>query len=165
MILQKYFSFQRELDDRIIQEKHLTGRDLFSRKRLALMVEIAELANEFPETFKFWANKKNRYDKALFELVDIFHFTLSIGLYFGKITGQYVYQVSYMPINSHGHLKLEDVFKEFMVAAAQISPQNYVMFMNDLLALIHTLGFEWEEFEDAYYEKLEINHNRQASGY
>ena len=165
MRLQKYFSYQRQLDDVITHEKHLTGRDLFSQKRLALMVEIAELANEFPETFKFWANKKNQYEKALVELVDIFHFTLSIGLYFGKIAGKYVYDVSYMPINSHNHLKLEDVFKEFMVSAAQITPQNYVMFMNDFLALIETLGFTWSEFEDAYYKKLEINHNRQASGY
>lgn len=165
MNLQKYFSYQRQLDDLIIREKHLTGRDLFSRKRLALMVEIAELANEFPETFKFWAHKKNQYDKALIELVDIFHFTLSIGLDFGKISGQYIYHVSYMPINSHGHLKLEDVFKEFMVSAAKLSPKTYVMFMNDFLALIDTLGFTWKEFEEAYFEKNKINHERQASGY
>lgn len=165
MKLQKYFSYQSEIDDRIIHEKHLMGRDLFSKNRIALMVEIAELANEFPETFKYWSNKKNQYKKALIELVDIFNITLSIGLYFGKVPGQYVYHVSYMPINSHRHLKLEDVFKEFMVSAANIEPKNYVMFMNDFLALIHTLGFSWEEFEDAYYAKLEINHDRQANGY
>jgi dimeric dUTPase (all-alpha-NTP-PPase superfamily) len=165
MNLQKYFSHQRQLDDLIIREKHLTGRDLFSRKRLALMVEIAELANEFPETFKFWAYKKNQYDKALIELVDIFHFILSIGLDFGKISGQYIYQVSYMPINSHGHLKLEDVFKEFMVSASKLSTKTYVMFMNDFLALIDTLGFTWKEFEEAYFEKNQINHERQVTGY
>lgn len=165
MNLQKYFSYQRELNDVIIREKHLTGRDLFSRNRLALMIEVAELANEFPETFKYWSSKRNQYDKALGELVDVFSFILSIGLYFGRVSNKYVYNVSYMPINSHGHLRLEDVFKEFMVSAAQITPQNYVMYMNDFLALIYTLGFTWEEFEGAYYEKLEINHHRQSVGY
>lgn len=165
MNLQKYFSNQRDLDDLISRKKHLNGHDLFSENRLALMVEFAELANEFPESFKYWSNKKNQYDLALIELVDIFHLTLSIGLYFGKVSNRYVYTAHYMPINSHGHLKLSDVFKEFMVSAAQITPQNYVMFMNDFLALIDTLGFSWKEFEEAYYKKLEINHERQVSNY
>lgn len=165
MRLDKYFNYQRELDGVIVREKHLTGRELFSEKRLALMVEIAELANEFPETFKFWSNKRNNYEKALEELVDIFHFILSIGLEFNKMFRTRFNEASYLVINSHSHARIEDVFKDFMVSAAQISPNSYVMFMGDFLALIETLGFSWEEFEEAYYKKLEINHERQASGY
>ncbi|MEK5070283.1 dUTP diphosphatase [Sporosarcina sp. FSL K6-1508] len=63
--LSKFFLKQRALDGAIVREKHLTGRDLFSRKRLALIVELSELANEMPESFKFWSNKQNNYEKAL----------------------------------------------------------------------------------------------------
>ena len=165
MNLSKYFVLQRKLDATIVREKHLSGRDLFSRKRLALITEIAETANEFPEIFKFWSNKKNQYDKALVELVDIFHFLLSIGLDFKRIMGKRVEDIRYRPINAHSHLKIEDVFTEFIASAARLEPSNYVLFMNDFLALIETLGFSWEEFDAAYYEKLKINHERQAANY
>lgn len=165
MNLKKYFEKQRKLDAVIVNTKHLTGRDLFSKKRLAIIVELGELANEFPETFKFWSNKKNQYDKALVELVDIFHFLLSIGLDFKQIGYRRVEDIRYKPINAHSHLKLEDVFTQFIVSAAAIRVENYVVYMNDFLSLIETLGFSWEEFEEAYHKKNAINHERQSVGY
>lgn len=165
MNLSKCFELQRKLDAVIVKEKHLTGHDLFSRKRLALITELAELANEFPEAFKFWSNKKNQYDKALVELVDVFHFLLSIGLDFKRVGGKRVEDIRYRPTNAHSHLKLEDVFTEFIVSVAKLNTDNYLVIMNDFLALIQTLGFSWEEFEVAYHEKLKINHERQNTNY
>jgi dimeric dUTPase (all-alpha-NTP-PPase superfamily) len=52
--LQKLQNEQRELDDFIIQKKNLTDTDSkasFIRTKIALLVEIGELANEL-ETFK-----------------------------------------------------------------------------------------------------------------
>lgn len=165
MKLTKFYDAQRILDAKITQEKNLVGRDLFSKKRLALIVELAELANEVKENFKFWSNKKNDYDKALVELVDCFHFILSIGIDFGVVSGRRVEEVNYRAINAHVHLKIEDVFTEFIASAARLSSTTYIMFMNDFLALIDTLGFSWAEFEEAYYAKNLINHERQNTSY
>ncbi|WP_342510540.1 dUTP diphosphatase [Sporosarcina sp. FSL K6-1522] len=161
----RFFSSQRKLDAEIVQTKHLSGRDLLSKKRLALMTELAELANEMPETFKFWSNKPNNYEKALVELVDCFHFILSIGLEFGKINGKRVEEIRYRAVNAHQHLKIEDVFAGFIASAARLEPSNYVVYVNDFLALVDTLGFTWDEFKNAYHAKNEVNHARQATGY
>lgn len=160
-----FFDKQRELDSKINKEKDLSGHDLFSKKRLALMTEFAELANEMRESFKFWSNKKNDYDNALVELVDCFHFILSIGINFGIVSGRRVEVINYRAINAHSHLNMEDVFAEFMVGAAKLSSDNYISFMNDFLALIDTLGFSWDEFADAYYLKNHENHMRQENNY
>lgn len=165
MKLTKFYDAQRILDEKINTEKKLVGRDLFSKKRLALIVELAELANELKENFKFWSNKKNDYDEALVELVDCFHFILSIGIDFAVVSGRRVDEVNYRAINSHVHLNIEDVFTQFIASAAKITSDNYVMFMNDFLALIDTLGFSWNEFEEAYYAKNLINHERQNTSY
>ena len=79
MNLQKLFEAQKKLDDHIRKEKGLEGQDLLDKKILALQVELSELANELPEVFKFWSNKKNNYKKALEEYCDCLHFILSIG--------------------------------------------------------------------------------------
>lgn len=165
MSLAKFFETQRVLDAEIIKEKHLTGQDMYSKKRLALIVELSELANEMPETFKYWSKRRNDYEKALVELVDCFHFVLSIGISFQKVPYKRADDIRYMPMNAHDHLKIEDVFTQFIASAARLDPRNYVSFMNDFLALIDTLGFSWTDFEEAYYEKNEINLARQVAGY
>ena len=81
MDLQKLFEIQAELDCRINNEHPLQeGEDRLAKKILALQVELGELANELPEVFKFWSNKKNNRKKALEEFCDALHFLLSIGL-------------------------------------------------------------------------------------
>src|SRR5579875_595315 len=54
MNLTKLFEIQRALDDRIVKEKGLAGKDLVPMKLLALQVELGELANEW-RGFKFWS--------------------------------------------------------------------------------------------------------------
>src|SRR5699024_6894313 len=80
MNLQPLFETQPKLDKRIVEQKELEEQDLLDKKILALQVELGELANELPEVFKFWSNKKNNYKKALEEYCDCLHFILSIGL-------------------------------------------------------------------------------------
>src|SRR5699024_7253229 len=79
MNLQPLFETQAKLDKRIVEKKGLQGKDLLDKKILSLQVELGELANELPEVFKFWSNKKNNYKKALEEYCDCLHFILSIG--------------------------------------------------------------------------------------
>ncbi|KXZ22378.1 dUTP diphosphatase [Bacillus nakamurai] len=57
MNLQKMFEMQKVLDDRIIKEKGLEGRDLLPNLILALQVELAECANEW-RGFKHWSDDR-----------------------------------------------------------------------------------------------------------
>ncbi|CAM5579582.1 hypothetical protein LSPH24S_09404 [Lysinibacillus sphaericus] len=55
MNLQQLFTMQKELDDFIAKTQNIE-HDVFKEKGLALMVELAELANE-TRCFKFWSTK------------------------------------------------------------------------------------------------------------
>lgn len=57
MNLTKLFDTQRILDERIVRQKGLEGRDLLPNKILALLVELGELANE-ERSWKFWSNNQ-----------------------------------------------------------------------------------------------------------
>src|SRR5690625_3998787 len=60
--LERLFELQKELDDRIVKEKGLEGKDLLPQKILALQVELGELANEW-RGFKFWSeDQEPRYE-------------------------------------------------------------------------------------------------------
>src|SRR5690625_7095831 len=54
MNLTKLFETQRELDNKIVEEKGLQGQDLLDKKILALQVELGELAQNW-RGFKFWS--------------------------------------------------------------------------------------------------------------
>jgi|SRR5690625_431168 len=55
MNIDKLFSCQGRLDNRIVVKKGLQGVDLLDKKILALLTELGELANEW-QMFKFWKN-------------------------------------------------------------------------------------------------------------
>jgi dimeric dUTPase (all-alpha-NTP-PPase superfamily) len=78
--LKKLQTEQKKLDEFIIQKKNLTDIDNkkgFTRIKIALLVEIGELANEL-KTFKHWKNQKEvNWEKAKEELIDCLHFYLS----------------------------------------------------------------------------------------
>ena len=78
--LQKLQSEQKKLDEFIVQKKNITDADSqksFIRTKIALLVEIGELANEL-KTFKHWKSQKEvNWDKAKEELIDCLHFYLS----------------------------------------------------------------------------------------
>jgi len=57
MNLTKLFETQRELDNKIVEEKGLQGQDLLDKKILALQVELGELAQNW-RGFKFWSEDR-----------------------------------------------------------------------------------------------------------
>jgi dimeric dUTPase (all-alpha-NTP-PPase superfamily) len=79
-ILKRLQSEQKKLDEFICQKKNLTdadSRESFIRTKIALLVEIGELANEL-KTFKHWKSQKEvNWEKAKEELIDCLHFYLS----------------------------------------------------------------------------------------
>jgi len=93
--LQKLQSEQKKLDEFIVQKKNLTDTDSSKsliRTKIALLVEIGELANEL-KTFKHWKSQKEvDWEKAKEELIDCFHFYLSWANSFGISFSDYKFQ-------------------------------------------------------------------------
>lgn len=78
----KIIKLQKELDKELIKAHSFNEEDVFFKKKLALLVEISELANEI-KVFKYWSlNKEMNYEKAIFEYADCMHFMLSFCIFF-----------------------------------------------------------------------------------
>jgi dimeric dUTPase (all-alpha-NTP-PPase superfamily) len=162
--LEKLFQIQAELDQKIVDSKGLEERDLLNEKILALQVELGECANELPEVFKFWSNKKNNYTKALEEYVDGLHFILSIG-------NEIAPYPEHLDINYEKHDR--DVLWHFQSIISFFSDfwqygeleQGYGAVIKLFLDLGELLGFTQEQIEQAYLDKNEVNHARQVNGY
>lgn len=163
MILEKLSQMQIVLDARIKMEHPLVnGEDRIGKKIFALQVELFELANELPKVFKFWSNKDNNCEKALFELVDCLHFLLSVGNDLG---------VSYGDI-TFGSIKEKDVLIQFISVSEKINilykernTESWVVAFEYILGLGEMLGFTEEQIEEGYMQKNEKNHVRQNNGY
>ena len=166
MNLAKLFETQKLLDDRIVDEHNLYGQDLLPQKILALQVELGELANELPEVFKFWSNKKNDYDKALKEYVDCLHFILSIGLEIKTIGEQKVEEFrywSFIPHNEDVVTTISSLMMSFFTFTDD--KEKYVMLFCQFIGLGEMIGFTPEQIEKSYYTKNAINHTRQDNKY
>ncbi len=83
--LTMFYEAQSSLDSFILlnKKKPIDKEEYLSKTLLALMVEVAELANA-TRCFKYWSNKESESREVLLEeYVDIMHFFLSIGLQLG----------------------------------------------------------------------------------
>jgi dimeric dUTPase (all-alpha-NTP-PPase superfamily) len=178
MNLEKLFQTQKILRDRI----DYNNPDRFNKLILALIVEAGECANE-QRTWKFWSKdqtpvtRKARapymdiedaefYNPLLEEYVDKLHFILEIGL-----------ELNFTDIEVR-LIKEKDItiqFIELTGRAYNLYFQNRVMgevykttyeqLFNVFIGLGEMLGFTWEQIEQAYFEKNEVNHQRQETGY
>lgn len=183
MDLTKLFEMQRKLDDHILEEHpELKGQNNLDWKILALQVELGECANEW-RGFKKWSNnqeprtsiqlfpnhdgtapKWNTRNPLLEEYVDCMHFILSIGL-------------------EHGFDELVEVLAIEPIEMSNITQQFTMLMRTDweiyeegsggyyheglelFISLGEMLGFTWEQVEQAYIQKNEVNHERQVNGY
>ncbi|MEW9675472.1 dUTP diphosphatase [Lentibacillus sp. L22] len=157
----RLFVMQEKLDQYIENNQGITGKDLFSEKVLALLVEIGELANE-TRCFKFWS-KKPKSDKEIIlaEYVDGLHFMMSLGLDSG-------YQYETQPIEPVMNTETEQfnlVFEACVLFNQDPSLANYHHMFVTYLQLGKKLGFDEEDIYDAYIEKNGINYERQDHGY
>lgn len=168
--LKSLFEMQKALDYRIEQEHPVKeDEDRLSKKTLALQVELGELANELPQIFKFWSNKKNDYKKALGEYVDVLHFMLSIG---NGIKGfDYRTVEKFMVFGTYPNRRETLVFQKLFSETSQMANDKenalgyYLNAFQWLLELGYMLGFTWEQIEIAYIKKNEVNHVRQTNKY
>ncbi|MCM3600654.1 dUTP diphosphatase [Robertmurraya korlensis] len=166
MNINKLFGIQKILRDRI----NYTEPDRFNKLILALLVELGECANELPEIFKFWSKgKKNNHEKALKEYVDGLHFVFELGL-----------ELDYIPEHLPGlyHSKPAIQFIDLYYKVSELNflvssygkeerrvTDSYQDIFDTFLHIGRRLGFTWEQIEQAYVQKNEVNHLRQDNGY
>jgi dimeric dUTPase (all-alpha-NTP-PPase superfamily) len=163
--LQRLYSMQRMLDERIETQHDLQDENLVDKKMLALLVEIGELANE-TRCFKFWSLKPPAPpEKVLEEYVDGLHFILSLG-----IELNFVHAVDKMKkeTENYSHSLVEQflhVFQAVNEFQQTKSLETYKHLFTNYLQLGECLGFTNEQIEQAYIKKNEVNHERQNQNY
>lgn len=161
MKLTKLFQMQQQLDA-FIQQNREEQQDVFQEKGLALLVELAELANE-TRCFKFWSLKgPSEKEVILEEYVDSIHFILSLGIEKGfhsleewpkgKVDGQL----------TQLFVKTIQVINDFLT---QQSKEAYEQIWVHYGAIAKELGFTNEDIIQAYILKNEENYIRQKNGY
>lgn len=161
MKLKPLFNMQRNLDTYIQTEKNIT-HDVFLEKGLALLVELAELANE-TRCFKFWSSKgPSEKDVILEEYVDSIHFLLSLG------NEMNLDDLELWPVD-HPEESLTLLFLHTHTSINQFllesTKENYEDIWSWYGAVATNLGFTHEQIIQAYLDKNEKNYERQRSGY
>lgn len=158
MNLEKLFAMQKELDEYIarLHPPEPGERRIYS-KVLALLVEIGELANE-TRCFKFWSVKPPApRERILEEAADVLHFLLSIGNDAGAEPK------SVLPRKKEN--LTEQLLRFYCDAQLCYVKEQWSWVFALYLGLIDMLGFTWDEIEEAYMRKNEVNHKRQDHGY
>ncbi|MEH7457571.1 dUTP diphosphatase [Bacillus sp. JJ1127] len=173
------FQLQKELDSKIVEKRGLQKVSLFQKKKLSFRDELSELLHVW-RGHKYWSENnrpvtkavrnegqmmeedKQYYNPLLDEFVDTLHFALSIGL--EREWNKYI--DSFVVRTNRGHTEEDiiDVFND-LYENKLWSAAHYMTLINDLAYLGAALGFTADEIYQAYIEKNQINHQRQASNY
>ncbi|AYC29810.1 dUTP diphosphatase [Paenisporosarcina cavernae] len=161
MDLKQLFDMQKELDA-YIQQNRAIQEDVFQKKGLALLVELAELANE-TRCFKFWSSKgPSDREIVLEEYVDSIHFILSLGIEksLDKLTA--------WPKAPERN----DLTNAFLLTQQAIisfiqhpTKSQYEIVWAEYVAIANLLHFSYDDVIEAYKKKNEKNYERQQTNY
>lgn len=167
MDLSKLFEMQKALDERIIKEHGLEGKDLLPNLILSLQVELGECANEW-QGFKHWKVNPQPKEHMLEEYVDCLHFILSMGIKrnFHTVDFNYLHEHNVFVYKESSVLDQFNKMFNFVGAFSQDYDLDFYeeMFLT-FIGLGELLGFTWRLVVQAYMEKNKVNHERQDNGY
>lgn len=162
MKITEIVEMQKVLDNRIFDKFGLKAIDTLDDRKLALVVELAELANEV-RCFKFWSVKKRSEQEIILEeYVDCLHFVISIGI---------TLDVDFSTLSFDCETQLSSITNQFLKVMSltnTLSVDNKEVFYElykELMVLAYNLGFSDNEIMDAYKKKNELNHTRQTNNY
>lgn len=160
--LKKLLNMQKELDKTIFKNSDITKYPL-EKVKLALLVELGELANE-DKCFKYWKKHKEiDKERVLDEFADCLHFALSLENEF--------HQINYTIRD------IEEAYSKSIKCVANEDEktieflQTFELVINEddyLLAVISigvAIGITLNEIEQAYLAKNKVNYERQNNGY
>lgn|SRR5690606_237661 len=153
MDLPMLFRYQDQLNRRIRKVRGLKG-GLIDTQRLALLVEIGELANEW-RGFKVWREDRNpRRKEMLEEYIDCLHFFASMGL-------KLEVNPAKVKMQSVRRKDIISQFRELFWKVSKIeSPEDWEESFHLFQGLGEMLGISQEEIEKAYFRKHSINYKR-----
>ena len=161
MDLTELFKKQAELDETIAKNHNVSYASTRSRRIMALIVEIGDLANA-PRCFKYWSNKgAEPKEIVLDEYADGLHFFLSLGVDIKTSKTSY---------NRTKHLdnltdQFHEVYHRIDVFKKKQDDKTYIKAFQAFLNLLPLLGYRWKDLEKAYYKKLGVNYVRQETNY
>ena len=152
---------QSELDEQIMANHKVTRSETKTKRILALLVEIGELANE-TRCFKFWSFKKASEKEVLLEeLGDCVHFTISLGID--------LYDDSTEMAFISRDASLSEQFIDWMDETSKLKTEfnlnQYKIVLSFIGSIALAMGFDAQDVYDFYVKKNEINHHRQQNNY
>ncbi|MEY9976561.1 dUTP diphosphatase [Lysinibacillus sp. RC79] len=156
--LQALYAKQAELENFIADKHSIAIHDYLNEQQLAILVELAESANEW-QGFKYWKLKKGvDREKLLEETVDVLHLILARGIVLG-------WQVA--TVKAYKTASITTQYKSLMqkIATDEESQKTYALAFNMYIGLVEMLGFTWQEVETAYAKKHQENIDRQNNDY
>ena len=152
---------QRELDEEIARNHNVTYESTRNKRTLSLLVELGEFANS-TRTFKYWSNKgPESKERVLDEFADGLHFLLSLGIDQGFI-------VNTIEVEDDEANLTDNLLRTYELTSIfylDKTLNNYLALAISYLRALFKLGYSWDEARDAYYKKLQENHNRQENNY
>lgn len=160
MEFKELFEMQRQLDT-FIEKTQNIERDVFKEKGLALMIELAELANE-TRCFKFWSTKgPSEREVILEEFVDSIHFLLSLGNEKGLSLEAWP-EIQMKEDLTNWFLRTQDAILTFILHPTEDYYRGVWQYYG---VLAYNLGFSFDDIIGAYIAKNEKNYERQRTGY
>lgn len=164
--------------------------DRFDKTILALIVEVGECANEW-RGFKYWSRNQTPTTSCkdlkwsngkcyefiknplLEEYVDGTHFVLQLGIELKELG-----VLEALPLIHRTIIKEKTISQQFKLVIRtalnvemnftfnnHLTENSYLYLLDVYIGLGEMLGFTWEEIEQAYIAKNEVNHVRQNTGY
>ncbi len=163
-VLEKMMNRQKEVNIVAMGEDWATmGLDW----RLAISQETAELIDSFD--WKWWKHTKVDVDNAKIEIVDIWHFTLSIMIEEGVIP-ESILDEKFSALTKTGAVsitsKKDEIIKHFKNINKVAANEKPALDIADaLLMAAGKIGMTFEEITKIYMGKAVLNNFRQRHGY
>lgn len=155
------FALQAALDQEIAAIHDVDYESTFSRRLLALLVELGEFANE-TRCFKYWSYKPSSPKEVILdEYADGLHFFLSLGIPLGVATYKHYFRVEEKDLTQailHCYASAIKLDEEYTV-------ENYAKAFGDYLNIIPLFDYSSQDVIEAYVKKLSTNHKRQEDHY
>lgn len=159
--IKELFKAQRGLDETIHKNHGVSYETTRSRRTLALLVEIGELANT-TRCFKYWSNKgSDAKEVVLDEYADGLHFFLSLGICINSPKDEYEIVKPENDLTSQ-FLK---IYEQISIFNNDPSEENFETAFSSFFNLLPLLSYSWGDLEKAYYKKLGTNYVRQETNY
>ncbi|WGI36411.1 dUTP diphosphatase [Mesomycoplasma lagogenitalium] len=163
MNLKKIFDCQKEIDLKFgtLRSEANNGEDNLANKiTLAIIVEIAEFANEI-QTFKYWKLNKNiNKEKIMEEWADIIHFLSSCA---NKL--ELESEINPFVASDNVNFQFKHAFKAAVEFQENFNKENLRKLYSLILGFLNILNVKEQELIDAYFKKVEINLKRIENKY